>query len=62
MTTTCLLAVLLAVILLPLHILLWATESRSTRIQRLRSNGYTWQRIADRYGCSASTVRRWAMA
>ena len=30
-----------AFLLLPVIVLLWATESRSTRIKRLRSNGWT---------------------
>ena len=60
--TTCALAWLAALILLPLILLAWATESRHTRIQRLRSNGYTWRQIASRYGVSQSTVRRWATA
>ena len=43
-----------------LGVVLWATESRSTRINRLRSSGHTWATIATRYGVSASTARRWA--
>lgn len=58
-TVVCLFVVL---ILLPIHILMWATESKHTRINRLRSNGSTWKQIADRYGCSPSTCRRWAIA
>ena len=60
MSTT--LAVLLALLLLPLIVLLWATESRHTRIQRLRRNGHTWKQIAHRYNCSPTTARRWATA
>jgi DNA invertase Pin-like site-specific DNA recombinase len=52
----------LVVILFPVALLLWATESRHTRIQRLRRQGQTWKQIAARYGCSASTARRWATA
>ncbi len=48
--------------LLPLILILWATESRHTRIQRYSSMGGTWQKIADRYHCSANTTRRWAIA
>ena len=43
-------------------ILLWATESRSTRIQRWRTNGQSWAAIGRRLGCSASTAKRWATA
>ena len=52
----------LVLLMLPIHLLLWATESRHTRIQRLRRQGLTWQTIATRYGVSTSTVRRWATA
>lgn len=53
---------LAALIFLPALILLWATESRHTRILRLKRNGYTWKSIATRYGVSITTVRRWSMA
>lgn len=56
MSTT--LAILLALLLLPVLILLWATESREQRARRWRSYGWSQQRIADRLGCSRSTVRR----
>ena len=53
-------ATLLAVLTVPFVLILYATEPRAARIQRMRSNGYTWQAIADRYGVkSASTPRRW---
>jgi DNA invertase Pin-like site-specific DNA recombinase len=57
MTTTTF-ALILAALLLPLLILLWATESRPQRARRLRSYGWTQQRIADHLGCSRTTVRR----
>ena len=60
MTTTCLLAWAAVLLLLPLTLILWATESRHTRINRWRSQGATWQQISDRLGCSRSTARRWA--
>jgi AraC-like DNA-binding protein len=56
MTTTT--ALILALIALPILILLWATESRQQRARRWRRDGWTQQRIADRLGCSRSTVRR----
>jgi hypothetical protein len=53
-------------LLLPLAVavaaLLWATESRSTKIRRLRSQGLTWATIATKLHCSPSTARRWATA
>jgi hypothetical protein len=57
MTTTTL-AAIAALILLPLLILLWASESRPQRARRLRSYGWTQQRIADHLGVSRSTARR----
>ena len=62
MTFTAFGAALLAALLFPLIILLWATESKAARINRMRRNGWTWRRIAERYSVSQSTVRRWAAA
>jgi len=56
MTTTT--ALILALLLLPILILIWATESRQQRARRWRRDGWTQQRIADRLGCSRTTVRR----
>jgi AraC-like DNA-binding protein len=58
MSITCLAAWLAVLILFPLLILLWATESRQQRARRWRRDGWTQQRIADRLGCSRTTVRR----
>lgn len=58
MTTTCLLAWAAILLLLPVLIILWATESRQQRARRLRSYGWTQQRCADHLGCSRTTVRR----
>jgi DNA-binding CsgD family transcriptional regulator len=55
--TTCA-ALLLALILLPLLVLAWAAETKQQRARRWRRAGWTQQRIADRLGCSRSTVRR----
>ena len=60
--TTCITAWVVALVLLPVLVLFWATESKSTRITRLRRNGATWKAIAARYGVSQSTARRWANA
>ncbi len=60
MSTT--LAILLALLLLPVLILLWATESREQRARRWRRDGLTQQAIAERLGCSRSTVRRMLLA
>lgn len=58
MTITCLLAWAAALLLLPVLILAWATESRPQRIRRWRRQGLTQQAIADRLGISRTTVRR----
>ena len=58
MTTTCLLAWAAVLLLLPIVILFWLTESRPQRARRLRSYGWSQQRVADHLGCSRTTVRR----
>ena len=58
MTTTCMVVWLLALLLLPVLALAWAMESRQDRARRWRRAGWTQQRIADRLGCSRTTVRR----
>ena len=58
MTTTCLLAWAAVLLLLPIVILFWLTESRTQRARRLRSYGWSQQRVADHLGCSRTTVRR----
>ena len=57
MTTT--FAVILALLLLPVVVLLWATESKPQRARRMRGYGMTQQAIADRLGVSRTTVRRY---
>jgi hypothetical protein len=51
-------ALLLALILLPLIVLAWASESRQQRARRWRRSGMTQQAIADRLGVSRTTARR----
>jgi DNA invertase Pin-like site-specific DNA recombinase len=58
MSITCLAAWAVALLLLPLLILLWATESRQQRARRWRRDGWTQQAIATRLGVSRTTVRR----
>jgi hypothetical protein len=62
MTLSCLIWWLLLPLVALLGVVLWASESRSTRINRWRAQGATWQQISDRLGCSRSTARRWASA
>ena len=57
-TTLCILATVLAILTIPVLVLLWATETRQQRARRWRATGWTQQRIADRLGCSRTTVRR----
>lgn len=58
MSITCIAAWAVVLLLLPIVILLWATESREQRARRWRRDGLTQQAIADRLGCSRTTVRR----
>ena len=60
--TTCVLALAAILLLLPVLILLWATESRPQRARRWRASGMTQQAIANRLGCSRTTVRRLLVA
>jgi len=57
MTTTTI-ALLLAVLILPILILLWATESTEQRAKRLRSYGWTQRRIADHIGVTRYRIRQ----
>lgn len=50
-------ALLLALLLLPLLVLLWATESQPQRVKRLQSYGWSQQRIADHLGVTRYRVR-----
>ena len=59
--TTCAMAWLVVLLLMPLVIVWNITESKCTKIKRARNQGKTWRVIAERYGVSQSTVRRWAM-
>jgi hypothetical protein len=56
MTTT--LTILLIVLLLPVIVILWATESTEQRAKRLRGYGWSQQRIADHMGITRYRVRR----
>ena len=46
------------ILLLPFILLLWASESRQQRAQRLRAQGWTQQKIADHLQISRSTLLR----
>ena len=57
MTTTTL-ALLAALLLLPVLIILWATESTKQRARRLRSYGWSQRRIAEHMNITTYRVRR----
>jgi hypothetical protein len=57
MTTTTI-ALIVALLMLPLLVLLWATESTEQRAKRLRRNGWSQRRIAEHMGISRSRVQR----
>jgi hypothetical protein len=54
----CIAACTAVLLLLPILILLWATESTEQRARRLRSYGWTQRRIAEHMGISRSRVQR----
>ena len=58
MTTACLAAWALALLLLPALLLSWILETNRDRARRWRRQGLSQQRIADRLGCSRWRVRR----
>jgi hypothetical protein len=55
--TTSVLALVLALLLLPLLVLLWATESTEQTTKRLASYGWSQRRIAEHLGCTRYRVR-----
>jgi len=60
MTTTTTIALIVALILLPILVLLWATESKQTKAKRMRAKGTTYKVIAQRLNISPTTARRYA--
>ena len=57
MTPLCLLAWAAVLIVLPVLILLWATESQEQRINRLSRKGWSQRRIAAHFGTTRWQVR-----
>ena len=55
---SCVLAWCAALLLLPLIVLLWATESPHARVRRWQAAGLTQQAMADRLGCTRYRVRQ----
>ena len=61
-TITSLAAVLAAFFVLPLVVLLWATESPQQRARRMHRRGHSYRAIGRRVGRAPSTVHRWCSA
>jgi hypothetical protein len=57
MSLSCALAWAAVLLLLPVLLLAWATESTSERARRLRRSGWSQQRIATHLGVSRYRVR-----
>ena len=55
-------AAALAALLLPLLLLLWATESPRQRARRMRRRGHSYRAIGRRLGCAHTTARRYCLA
>ena len=55
-------AAALAALLLPLLLLLWATESPRQRARRMRRRGHTYRTIGARLGVAHTTARRYCLA
>ena len=52
---------LCAVLMVPLMLFIWALDTKKTRINRYRTYGWSWRKIGEIYGVSATTARRWSM-
>ena len=55
-------ALIFALLMLPLVVLLWATETTKERAVRLRRSGWSQRRVAEHMGISRSRVQRLTMA
>lgn len=62
MTFTTLAALVAAFLLLPLLLLLWATESPRQRARRMRRRGHSYRTIGARLGVAHTTARRYCLA
>ena len=58
---TCVMAWVVALLLIPIMLFVWALETKRTRINRFRSYGWSWKKIAAIYKVSPTTVRRWSI-
>jgi len=55
-------AAILALLILPVLILLWATESPKQRARRMRAAGQSFRAIGAALGVSHTTARRYCLA
>ena len=62
MTFTTLAALVAVFLLIPIVVLLWATESPQQRARRMRRRGHTFRTIAGRLHVSPTTARRYCLA
>ena len=62
MTLPTLAALLAAFLLLPVLLLLWATESPRQRARRMRRRGHSYRTIGARLGIAHTTARRYCLA
>ena len=62
MTFTTLAALVAAFLLLPIVVLLWATESPRQRARRMRRRGHSYRTIGRRLRCAHTTARRYCLA
>ena len=61
MTFTPLAALVAVFLLLPLLLLLWATESPRQRARRMRRRGHSYRTIGARLGVAHTTARRYCL-
>jgi uncharacterized membrane-anchored protein len=61
MTFTTLAALVAVFLLLPLLLLLWATESPRQRARRMRRRGHSYRTIGARIGVAHTTARRYCL-
>ena len=62
MTFTTLAALVAVFLLLPILVLLWATESPQQRARRMRRRGHSYRTIGARLGVAHTTARRYCLA
>lgn len=61
-TITTAAAIVAVCVLLPVVVILWATESPCQRARRLHRRGHSYRAIGRRLGCAHTTARRYCLA